>query len=58
MTTYGYQVTSDDDEFVRTVELATRLTVEAGTPGGEPVDMIPLREANASQYSQFMMIMR
>lgn len=42
---YGYEVTSDDDPFVKKIEHAARLLIKYPNPGGMPVDFFPFCES-------------
>lgn len=39
---YGYQVTSANDEYVRLGNLAMKVFMDSGVPGGTLVDILPI----------------
>lgn len=47
MVTFGYQVVTDNDEYVGLVERAASLTIAPGAPGSTPPDFIPLRKSRS-----------
>lgn len=44
MVTFGYQVVTDNDEYVDLVGKAASLTVASGAPGSTPPDFVPFRK--------------
>jgi hypothetical protein len=40
---YGYQIISDDDEYIRIAENISIATNRSGTPGMTPPDLLPIR---------------
>lgn len=43
--TYGHQIESDDDEYIKMTENISDAHAEAGDPGSTPVDIFPIRKA-------------
>lgn len=41
--TYGHQILSDDDEYVKLANISLESVSEVGVPGGTPVDLFPIR---------------
>lgn len=43
MVTYGHQVISDDDAYLKLIEKVNVATLDSGAPGSAMVDLIPAR---------------
>lgn len=52
MATYGYEVESEDDAYVKLVEKVNIMTVEPGAPGSTLPDLFPIRELDSYSYSR------
>ena len=40
---YGYQILSDDDEYIKIAENSSLAVASSGTPGMTPPDLLPIR---------------
>lgn len=43
MATFGHEVTSEDDAYISLVKRTTKMSTDAGSPGGTIIDLFPSR---------------
>ena len=41
--TYGHQIVSDDDEYVKIADVCSTAIARSGSPGTTPPDVMPIR---------------
>lgn len=44
MATFGHEVTSEDDAYISLVKRTTKMSTDAGSPGGTIIDLFPSRQ--------------
>lgn len=54
MVTYGHQVISDDDAYLKLIEKVNVATLDSGAPGSAMVDLIPARWSFKKKYNLYL----
>lgn len=54
MVTYGRQIISDDDAYLKLIEKVNVVTQDSGAPGSTMVDLIPARLSCFNKYNLYL----